>query len=415
MSIISGFEEQKRYINLENGDKKAVSEWTSTDTVDVSPNITNYETDLAHSDEWNDTYDDVSSQPTGLTDLITKITAFFNNVKFLQKKSGKVSNRDASSSSSCNELYPILTRNEPYYDYTNDYNAALTTPSICINPYQNLLTLQAEDENNDLYWSNEMRSDYTKIKYSRNGQETMSLMLTCDDIILAGNETGNRWDGRFKSLKRALENKVSKPRVVQGAGVNINNFTTSGTYIMTGSNTYSNRPVSEPGQLEVTQWVEGTSLYFCRQLYKVYSTGNYADATFTRIGRSTNGTTWTWQNWRSDDYFIPGEAWTVPQGAIYSGHTTNAGTELFVSIPLPKRCHWVSGLSQHPMYANLNVRQAGQYLQGGDYRYVWKKWYVADNMLIVVYEKLDHTAFTNVINNDDCSIYVVTNFSITFQ
>lgn len=415
MSIISGFEEQKRYINLENGDKKAVSEWTSTDTVDVSPNITNYETDLAHSDEWNDTYDDVSSQPTGLTDLITKITAFFNNVKFLQKKSGKVSNRDASSSSSCNELYPILTRNEPYYDYTNDYNAALTTPSICINPYQNLLTLQAEDENNDLYWSNEMRPDYTKIKYSRNGQETMSLMLTCDDIILAGNETGNRWDGRFKSLKRALENKVSKPRVVQRASVNINNFTTSSTYIMTGSNTYSNRPVSEPGQLEVTQWVEGTSSYFCRQLYKVYSTRDYADATFTRIGRSTNGTTWTWQNWKSDDYFVSGETWTIPQNAIYTGHVTNAGTELFVSIPLPKRMKFVSNISSHSSTVTLNVRQNGSYLEGGDYTYTWKNVWRNDNMLTVVFEKANHSAFTNATNNDDCSIYIVdSNFYITF-
>ena len=413
MSIISGFEEQKRYINLENGDKKAVSEWTSTDTVELSPNVTNYETDLEHTDEWNDTYDDVSSQPTGLTDLITKITAFFNNVKFLKGGYGKVMQQTGYSEANS---YPILFAPNRASGLNNTFKHR----DITFNPNFRILKV-ADSDDEYTYGLNEIGATAIDIQeFSDEHVKTGEIEIHTDDIFIL-----NGWDSNNKeSLKETLDLKTDKPRVVQGATVNLNNYTTSGTYIMTGTNTFSNRPVSKPGQLEVIRWQESDNYYYVRQTYRIYDTSSFSNCSFTRIAKSINPndtTRWTWYRWYSETCFTYGEAWTVPQNAIYSGHVTNAGTELFVTIPLPKRTKFVSSISDHSFTVGLNVRQNGNYLVGdgdlggGSYNYTWKKYTINDNMLTVVFEKSNHTAFTNATNNDDCSIYIVdSNFYVTF-
>lgn len=410
MSIISGFEEQKRYINLENGDKKAVSEWTSTDTVDVSPNITNYETDLAHSDEWNDTYDDVSSQPTGLTDLITKITAFFNNVKFLKGGYGKVMQETGYSEANS---YPILFAP----NRASGLNKAFKHRDITFNP--NFRTLKVADSDDEYtYGLNEIGATTIDIQeFSSDDHDLIGeIEITTSDILIAD---GWDIDNDNQSLRGTLNKKVSKPKVVQSSTINLNNYTATGSFILTGTNTFSNRPVTKPGQLEVIRWKESDNYYYVRQTYRVYDTGNYPDCTFTRIGKTKYPNDihrgWNWYGWWSETCFRSGETWTIPQNAIYTGHVTNAGTELFVSIPLPKRMKFVSNISSHSSTVTLNVRQNGSYLEGGDYTYTWKNVWRNDNMLTVVFEKANHSAFTNATNNDDCSIYIVdSNFYITF-
>ena len=92
MSILSGIFKQKLYKNNEDNDKTLVSFWTSTRTIDIdADNVTNKETTLENATTWDSTYDDVDTQPTGLTDLVSKITAFFKNTKFLKNKSDTLS------------------------------------------------------------------------------------------------------------------------------------------------------------------------------------------------------------------------------------------------------------------------------------------------------------------------------------
>lgn len=92
MSILSGIFKQKLYKNNKDNDKTLVSFWTSTRTIDIdTDNVTNKETTLENATTWDSTYDDVDTQPTGLTDLVSKITAFFKNTKFLKNKSDTLS------------------------------------------------------------------------------------------------------------------------------------------------------------------------------------------------------------------------------------------------------------------------------------------------------------------------------------
>lgn len=91
MSILSGFEKQKRYITDDNGDKKLVSEWTSTDTVELSDGVENAETTRAEAEDWLDAYDNTDTQPNGLTDLVSKLTTYMSNVKYLKNELDKLS------------------------------------------------------------------------------------------------------------------------------------------------------------------------------------------------------------------------------------------------------------------------------------------------------------------------------------
>lgn len=90
MSILSGIRKQKKYITDANGDYTLVSEWTNTDTVDLATDIVNNEHTLAEATEWDDTYDDVSTQPTGMSELVSKMTTTFNNTKYLQNQNEAV-------------------------------------------------------------------------------------------------------------------------------------------------------------------------------------------------------------------------------------------------------------------------------------------------------------------------------------
>lgn len=82
MSILSGFEKQYEYTAVGN-DHKKVSKWTSTDTIDLGT-YTNKDKTKANSN-WDSGYDNTNAQPTKMSDFVGKITAFFNNVKYLKK------------------------------------------------------------------------------------------------------------------------------------------------------------------------------------------------------------------------------------------------------------------------------------------------------------------------------------------
>ena len=86
MSILSGFKKHKKYVTDDDGNYQLVSNWTNTDTIQVSDGITNGEHTLDETTEWDDTYDNDNTQPEGLTTLISKITSAFNNIKFLKKR-----------------------------------------------------------------------------------------------------------------------------------------------------------------------------------------------------------------------------------------------------------------------------------------------------------------------------------------
>lgn len=86
MSILSGFDKQKRYITDDNGDKKLVSEWTSTDTVELSDGVVNDETTLEDATDWLTAYDDIDTQPALLTELVSKLTTYMSNVKYLKNE-----------------------------------------------------------------------------------------------------------------------------------------------------------------------------------------------------------------------------------------------------------------------------------------------------------------------------------------
>lgn len=82
MSILSGFEKQYEYTAVGN-DHKKVSKWTSTDTIDLGT-YTNKDKTKANSN-WDSGYDNTNTQPTKMSEFVGKITAFFNNVKYLKK------------------------------------------------------------------------------------------------------------------------------------------------------------------------------------------------------------------------------------------------------------------------------------------------------------------------------------------
>lgn len=91
MSINEGFEKQKRYITDENGDKTLVSEWTSTDTVALSSGVDNAEVTRAQATEWLTAVDELNTQPELLTDLISKLTKYMTNIKYLKNEVDKLS------------------------------------------------------------------------------------------------------------------------------------------------------------------------------------------------------------------------------------------------------------------------------------------------------------------------------------
>lgn len=95
MAIRNDIHSEKHYYNDADGDKHPTSLWTSTRTVEVdSDNLVNNETTLADATSWDNTYDAASTQPSGLTSLISKCTTFFKNVKFLKNKTDELTTTD---------------------------------------------------------------------------------------------------------------------------------------------------------------------------------------------------------------------------------------------------------------------------------------------------------------------------------
>lgn len=86
MAIRSGLFKQELFKTDSDGDKTRTSWWTSTETVDIDKGMDNKETALVDATSWDTTYDTASTQPTGLTNFISKVTTFFKNVKFLKNR-----------------------------------------------------------------------------------------------------------------------------------------------------------------------------------------------------------------------------------------------------------------------------------------------------------------------------------------
>lgn len=86
MAIRSGLFKQELFKTDSDGDKIRTSWWTSTETVDIDEEMDNKETALVDATSWDTTYDTASTQPTGLTNFISKVTTFFKNVKFLKNR-----------------------------------------------------------------------------------------------------------------------------------------------------------------------------------------------------------------------------------------------------------------------------------------------------------------------------------------
>lgn len=86
MAIRSGLFKQELFKTDSDGDKTRTSWWTSTETVDIDEGMDNEETALVDATSWDTTYDTASTQPTGLTNFISKVTTFFKNVKFLKNR-----------------------------------------------------------------------------------------------------------------------------------------------------------------------------------------------------------------------------------------------------------------------------------------------------------------------------------------
>lgn len=107
MAILAGFQKQRRYIRTNNErDDQLISEWTAPDTVDASQSsVINYETTLASTTEWEDTYDADNSQPALLVDTLSKLTCAFNNIKWLKKKADST---DQSITTINNNITDIL-------------------------------------------------------------------------------------------------------------------------------------------------------------------------------------------------------------------------------------------------------------------------------------------------------------------
>ena len=95
----------------DSGNDQLVSEWTNTDTVERPSVITNYENTLANTTDWENDYDNANSQPDILTDLIIKLSAGFNNIKWLKKKADSADQRlttlDNQVASILNMIYPV--------------------------------------------------------------------------------------------------------------------------------------------------------------------------------------------------------------------------------------------------------------------------------------------------------------------
>ena len=249
-----------------------------------------------------------------------------------------------------------------------------------------------------------------------NGQSSpISLTANNTDIILSG--TDNTWDGNHTSLKGALT-----PVVVTDSTVNLNNYTSSGKWILTGSiSTKTNFPVAQPGQLEVTAWQESSSNYYCRQDFKVYNTDMYVPVLCSRIGTSSNGTSWTWNRWYSENYMLPGETLEMASGFPAYGFITTSGKEMHLYFPVYKFLNYTGGVQTMPSSISITVRQNGKYIgssSGATTAYP-KDWYRQKNIMeLVVYNNSNQssaTAWTNGTNNCELVAVVNTAFNIVFK
>lgn len=229
------------------------------------------------------------------------------------------------------------------------------------------------------------------------------------------------WDGLDSSLNATLGKKKDlDPSVISFSSVNLDIYTTSGTYILTGLiTTKTNFPVSTPGQLEVTRWSESSSSYFCRQEFKVYDKAyRFQNDSFTRMGTSSNGTTWDWGPWGSDQYFISGETFTLGSGYSMYGHITSSTTRIYIYTVLPKSLRYVN-ITKPTSTISIDVRQNGKYVQANPYSFTIDslgKFGDAQQPcgIEIGLKNANGTALTNGTNNDTVTAQLRANLSLSF-
>ena len=212
----------------------------------------------------------------------------------------------------------------------------------------------------------------------------LTLGGTSSDIVLSG--IGNTWDGNHTSLKGALT-----PVVVSDSTVNLNNYTSSGKWIMTGAiTTRTNFPHSGyPGYLEVVRWAESANNHYCRQDFKIYNKGIYSPVVCSRLGSSDDsGSTWNWGTWYSENYMLPDETLDFPVGYPAYGFITTSGKEMHLYFPVCKYLNFTSGVKTMPSSISCTIRQNGNYI-GTDFGAATcypKDWYRQKNIMeLVVY------------------------------
>lgn len=232
---------------------------------------------------------------------------------------------------------------------------------------------------------------------------------------------GQKWSNLDRSLNETLTKKKNlNPSVVSVSSIDLNSYTSSGTYILTGSiTTKTNFPVLTPGQLEVTRWMESSSNYFCRQEFKVYDKAyRFQNDSFTRMGTSSNGTTWDWGPWGSDQYFIAGETFTLGSGYGMYGHITSSTTRIYIYTVLPKSLRYVN-VTKPTSTISIDVRQNGKYVQANPYSFTvdsLSKFGDAQQPcgIEIGLKNANGTALTNGTNNDTVSAQLRANLTLSF-
>ena len=253
--------------------------------------------------------------------------------------------------------------------------------------------------------------EYDGIKLSDNRSSSRS-----DNIISPSDITiSTTWDGSHTSLKAALT-----PEVVTSSTVDLNNYTSSGKWIMTGKiSTKTNFPAGYPGELEVVRWSEASNDHYCRQDFKIYNTDRYAPVICSRIGTSSNGTSWNWSAWYSENYMLPNESLEFSVGYPAYGFITTSGTEMHLYFPVYKYLNFTNGVKTMPSSISCTIRQNGKYI-GTDFGAATcypKDWYRQKNIMeLVVYNSSGTaTAWKNATNNCEVTAIVSAAFNIVYK
>lgn len=278
MSIRSGLFKQELFKTDSDGDKTRTSWWTSTETVDIDEGMDNKETALVDATSWDTTYDTASTQPTGLTNFISKVTTFFKNVKFLKNRvdtmntslqqgidsantnaNGRVSKTGdtmsgdllfADSSTTTRQIRGVVG--------TNDYWRVAGGATAANSGWMEIAT--ADDGNEPIYarqytgvYSNPAR---TAIILGNNGQTEFPVSVKAPSFI-EGNTT---LSGKYLSITTASSTYLTKTNA-SSIYLPKTGGTVTGALTVNGGATF-NANVDLPKNMLVAHDVQATSMLF---------------------------------------------------------------------------------------------------------------------------------------------------------